>query len=75
MNPRDRNQGPIESPFTIRYVWPKAPSLVSLQYDLSSQDVSPQSGGSTQLAGWYFELIFVDFETLDFRIERSCRQP
>jgi hypothetical protein len=30
---------------------------------------------STQLAGWYFELIFVDFETLDFRIERSCRQP
>ena len=24
---------------------------------------------------WHFEAIFVDFETLDFRIERSRRQP
>jgi hypothetical protein len=54
MNPRDRNQGPIESPFTIRYVWPKAPSLVSLQYDLSSQDVSPQSGGIDSASGVVF---------------------
>jgi hypothetical protein len=24
---------------------------------------------------WHLEPIFVDFETLDFRIERSCGQP
>ena len=24
---------------------------------------------------WHFEAILVDFETLDFRIERSCGQP
>jgi hypothetical protein len=31
-------------------------------------------GGIDSASAWHFEPIFVDFETLDFRIERSCRQ-
>ena len=53
----------------------KAPNLVSLQRDLSSQDVSEQSAGTDSASALHFEPIFVDFETLDLRIERSRRQP
>ena len=31
--------------------------------------------GIDSASAWHFEPIFVDFETLDFRIERSRRQP
>jgi hypothetical protein len=37
---------------------------------------APFESSRTDSAGaWHFEPIFVDFETLDFRIERSGRQP
>jgi len=50
-------------------------SLVSLQRDLSSQDVSQQSAGTDSASALHFEPIYVDFETLDLRIERSRGQP
>jgi hypothetical protein len=53
---------------------PKARSLVSLQRDLSSQ-VSQQSAGTDSASALHFEPIFVDFESLDLRIERSRGQP
>ena len=31
--------------------------------------------GKGSAGPWHLEPIFVDFETLDFRIERSCGQP
>ena len=62
-------------PFTTSHVCPKGRSLVSLQRDLSSQDVSQQSAGTDSASALHFEPIFVDFETLDLRIERSRRQP
>jgi hypothetical protein len=34
-----------------------------------------ESGGIDSASAWYFEPIFADFETLDFRIKRSRRQP
>ena len=34
-----------------------------------------ESSGKDSASAWHFEPIFVDFETLDFRIERSRRQP
>ena len=66
---------PIESPLTRSHVCPKAPSLVSLQSDLSSQDVSEQSAGIDSARALRFEPIFVDFETLDLGIERSRGHP
>ena len=35
----------------------------------------PESGGIDSASAWHFELILVDFETCDFRIEHSRRQP
>jgi hypothetical protein len=32
-----------------------------------------ESGGKDSAGAWHLEPIFVDFETLDFRIERSRR--
>jgi hypothetical protein len=52
-----------------------APPIISLRRDLSSHDVLQQGGGIDSARAGHFESIFVDFETLDFRIERSCRQP
>jgi hypothetical protein len=34
-----------------------------------------ESSGKDSAGAWHFEPIFVDFETLDFRIERSRGQP
>jgi hypothetical protein len=31
--------------------------------------------GKGSAGPWHLKPIFVDFETLDFRIERSCGQP
>jgi hypothetical protein len=53
----------------------KAPNLVSLQRDLSSEDVPQQSAGTDSASALHFEPIFVDFETLDLGIERSGGQP
>jgi hypothetical protein len=36
--------------------------------------VTIRKRGIDSASAWYLEPIFVDFETLDFRIERSCRQ-
>ena len=41
--------------------------------DYLSDEFSLNCEGSA--GPWHFEAIFVDFETLDFRIERSRRQP
>ena len=38
-------------------------------------DLSQQSAGTDSAGALHFEAIFVDFETLDLRIERSRGQP
>jgi hypothetical protein len=67
---------PIESPFTTRNVWPKAPSLVSLQLPPVLYRVfRSKSAGTDSASTLHFEPIFVDSETLDLGIERPCREP
>jgi len=55
-------------------------SLPSSSYQVWTADklIAPgifESRGKDSASAWHFEPIFVDFETLDFRIERSRRQP
>ena len=56
-------------------------SLPSSSYQVWTADklIAPglifESRGKDSASAWHFEPIFVDFETLDLRIERSRRQP
>ena len=51
---------------TLHIWWARRP--------LTIRQVVFPSIGKGSAGSWHLEPIFVDFETLDFRIERSCRQ-
>jgi len=40
-------------------------------YEVGSAKLSVETSPMDSASAWHFEPIFVDFETLDFRIERS----
>ena len=65
---------PIESPFSTSHAYPKARSLVSIRATCLRKTFH-KSAGTDLASALHFEAIFVDFETLDFRIERSRGQP
>jgi hypothetical protein len=63
-----------------RAVWARAKMVVRLHeellmlcqgYEVGSAKLNVETSPMDSASAWHFEPIFVDFETLDFRIERS----
>ena len=61
-------------------VWARAKMVVRLHeellmlcqgYEVGSAKLNVETSPMDSASAWHFEPIFVDFETLDFRIERS----
>jgi hypothetical protein len=48
--------------------------VLCMGYEVGAAKLNVETSPMDSASAWDFEPIYVDFEMLDFRIERSCRQ-